>query len=459
MRRAAQKEKYKQRVKEYTHYEIGRKCSENIPKYTTEEISSEQLKIKDPTILRLLTKWCEELWKKFEKKNYFLDRTENIKVQNGGNVNTMFMWMKIPLNVLVENEKKRIEEFKNKLDQSNFQQQAELFQRFLEKDSFRHIEKTEKTCGKFAVKVVSNLHNYIIQYLNRIIHGLLVVSKELYEQKLSTKARWNSPPNLITFKVSDLMRCKISSKEREILHIYSELQALSNKQAQNGPEDEEGEGSDSKEPESDIKIIRIKNRLRQGTHDILINIRFKNKFLCEIQLGVNSKKSKFLSCSNLFSHYIYELGRSQFGPITELCSIWTSLDPRTKQYEKIADSEKSSKDTLNLTFTKSAISCRQEEKKKRVSAVQSEKEHKGEEVSDSKKEKAVIKLNGHELVKEDVPFVCKECTLSFSHNYYVRSHRKCVFENCEYVICCRCLILNDTDEDIKKDLLLERIYD
>ena len=78
-------------------------------------------------------------------------------------------------------------------------------------------------CGKFATKTVNNLHSYIVIYLNRLIHGLLTVSKQLYEEKLSTKARWSSPPDLLTFKVGDLMRCKCSSKEREILHIYKEL--------------------------------------------------------------------------------------------------------------------------------------------------------------------------------------------------------------------------------------------
>ncbi len=36
-----------------------------------------------------------------------------------------------------------------------------------------------------------------------------------------------------------------------------------------------------------FKIIRIKNRLSQGTRDILINAYFKNKVVCEIQLAVN----------------------------------------------------------------------------------------------------------------------------------------------------------------------------
>lgn len=113
------------------------------------------------------------------------------------------------------------------LQKNNFDQQSKLLIRELEKDGFTHIEKYEKACGKFAYKTVNNLHRYITLYLNRIIHGLLKVSKELYDTKLSTKARWTSPPDLITFKIGDLMRCKCSSKEREIIKIFEHLEELS----------------------------------------------------------------------------------------------------------------------------------------------------------------------------------------------------------------------------------------
>lgn len=54
-----------------------------------------------------------------------------------------------------------------------------------------------------------------------------------------------------------------------------------------------------------MKIIRVKNRLKMGTNDILINLIFQEKYLCEVQLAVNATSSKFISCSNLFSHYVY----------------------------------------------------------------------------------------------------------------------------------------------------------
>jgi hypothetical protein len=88
-----------------------------------------------------------------------------------------------------------------------------------------------------------------------------------------------------------------------------------------------------------MKIIRVKNRLKLGTNDILINVLFYDRYLCEVQLAVKSTTSKFIKCSNMFSHYVYELGRTLFGPLTELSSVWMSLDPRAVEYLYIIKNE------------------------------------------------------------------------------------------------------------------------
>ena len=81
-----------------------------------------------------------------------------------------------------------------------------------------------------------------------------------------------------------------------------------------------------------LKIVRVKNRLRAGTNDILINVKFNDTIISEVQLKVNNKQeSRFISCSNDFSHYIYELERSIFGPISELCNIWNNSDARASE--------------------------------------------------------------------------------------------------------------------------------
>ena len=54
----------------------------------------------------------------------------------------------------------------------------------------------------------------------------------------------------------------------------------------------------------------------------------------EIQLGIDSKRSHFIECSDDFNHYVYELQRTPFGIFSELCNIWTSSDPRAEFYAK-----------------------------------------------------------------------------------------------------------------------------
>lgn len=130
-----------------------------------------------------------------------------------------------------------------------------------------------------------------------------------------------SLPNLMSFKIGDLMRCKCQSKETEILRIYKEIERIS----ETNPER--------------LKIVRIKNRLMSGTNDILMNVLFNKKVMCEIQLTIQNKSSAFTNCSSTFNHYLYELERSIFGPLTEICSIWKSLDRRADIYEDLVARE------------------------------------------------------------------------------------------------------------------------
>ena len=54
-------EEYEKKVKKYTSFLIGRKISQNTELFTEEQINSKIITIKSPTILRIMTKWCEEL--------------------------------------------------------------------------------------------------------------------------------------------------------------------------------------------------------------------------------------------------------------------------------------------------------------------------------------------------------------------------------------------------------------
>lgn len=77
------------------------------------------------------------------------------------------------------------------------------------------------------------------------------------------------------------------------------------------------------------KVLRIKNRLSEGTRDILINLTYKKQAVIEIQLQVDEAKSNFIINSSSFKHYLYELSRAEFGPISEMSSIWMNDDHRS----------------------------------------------------------------------------------------------------------------------------------
>jgi hypothetical protein len=211
---------------------------------------------------------------------------------------------------------------------------------------------------------------------------------------------WPAAPNLLSFKVGDLLRCRIASHEKEIVRIYEELQTMSDKS-----------------PEK-LKIIRVKNRLKSGTNDLLVNVRYNNAFTAELQLKVKTKvaHSRFSGCSYNFSHFIYEIQRSKFGPISEMCSIWNNLDPRTITYQMLIE-----KENLNANIGNLKYFC-----------ILSGIDHQMESLSNS-------------------PFICSNCGKSYSSDNFVLSHKNCKL--CNYFKCCLCQIKERQNVDLIEDLV------
>jgi hypothetical protein len=76
------------------------------------------------------------------------------------------------------------------------------------------IEKYERIAACYSVGIVNNLHAYILAYLNRLIHGLLAVGQRFAKLPQVSQCDWSSSVNLVTFQVSDLLRCRCSSGEK-----------------------------------------------------------------------------------------------------------------------------------------------------------------------------------------------------------------------------------------------------
>jgi hypothetical protein len=292
--------------------------------YSEKEIESMNLSIKHPTIFRILTKWCEELRRKFTTPGYFASYSDNIKVQGGSIVNSLLFPMRELLDAELQQEEQAIAAFLKSLSSRNYQMQRELLVKEAARYEWYEMEEAEleRVSGRYSIEMISSLHSYLIAYLNRLLHGLMSVARRFYEKgQLAGLSNWPAPPNLLSFTLGDLMRCKVSSKEKEILRIYEQMRQLS-----------------LRYPEK-LKIVRVKNRLNLSTNDILLNVRFNGLILCEVQLAVKTEASEFIKCSNTFCHYLYELERSPFGSIAELCNIWAYLDRRADTYREMIESD------------------------------------------------------------------------------------------------------------------------
>ena len=63
------------------------------------------------------------------------------------------------------------------MKQINYTQQLKLLEVESSRKESLYIEKYERVSGLFACKIVNNLENFIIDYLNSLIHGLVSVSR------------------------------------------------------------------------------------------------------------------------------------------------------------------------------------------------------------------------------------------------------------------------------------------
>ena len=78
---------------------------------------------------------------------------------------------------ILREEEEKIEEYMKNIYLNNYDQQYETMEGEQISKQAPFMSKHERICGKFSLKVVKNLENYIIIYLNRLIHGLMTVSK------------------------------------------------------------------------------------------------------------------------------------------------------------------------------------------------------------------------------------------------------------------------------------------
>lgn len=133
-----------------------------------------------------------------------------------------------------------------------------------------HLSEEQISVGKYCSNLKSAISSYICSQLNEVIHHLLKIPREVSEDDLGSEledfknqARKELDSlNLLTFKIFDLLRCKIHSNEEEIVWIVQYLLAQ------------------NKLNKEKFNIVRIKDRLNQGTRDIMINAQIQKGLVC-----------------------------------------------------------------------------------------------------------------------------------------------------------------------------------
>jgi len=103
----------------------------------------------------------------------------------------------------------------------------------------------------------------LFQFCNGLLQELNAIKDSYAEGDIESQI------DMISFGVMDLLRCKCIGSKEEILRIYEQLQTRTDY----------------------FEIIRVKNKLNEGTRDILINLKLKDSFLiCEVQLALGQSQ-------------------------------------------------------------------------------------------------------------------------------------------------------------------------
>lgn len=210
-------------MRQYTEYSVGRKVPEGTGTYSEKEAQTMNITFKSPAVLRILEEWCDELLEKFRQPNYFQNKSVSVWPQNGEGASSLLLSMRKLLDELMAEEKLAIDEFMAHTTLGNYRVEQLLLERKQAGEGHEFADEIEWATASFSLDMIKNFQNYLVSYLNRLIHGLLAVAKRFSSRVRQEHPEWSSPPNLLTFTLGDLMHCRISSREKELTKILKHL--------------------------------------------------------------------------------------------------------------------------------------------------------------------------------------------------------------------------------------------
>jgi hypothetical protein len=152
-----------------------------------------------------------------------------------------------------------------------------------------------------TVNVMSTLtYDIAVLYLQKLLSFIYEMRQEtLRKTSKISKNLLRLDSQLIPFSVSDILRAKCSCTLLEMAQVMKNINC-----------------------NSDINVLRIKNRLGTGNRDFLINFTFKEcKLICEVQVGIKDQGEDKSTFQDHFNHFLYELRRAKFGCLSESAII------------------------------------------------------------------------------------------------------------------------------------------
>lgn len=163
-----------------------------------------------------------------------------------------------------------------------------LLEEFLE-----FIISKKKMADHFIFKSIfsQTTHNQVIQCLTLLL------------QSIKYNIASTEPRKQFGLFLYDLLRCKTTRKSgNDIVVLLDKLKStkctLSGKR---------------------FEVVRIKNRFKSATRDILINFRYGEHLVAEAQLCIDSPHDSIQIAKRIkFRHYLYQLERGLFGPTFQL---------------------------------------------------------------------------------------------------------------------------------------------
>ncbi len=170
---------YREKVKAYSSYAIGRKIPKNTPKYTDMEIQYGVFFVKAPSILRIITKWVEELYE-FIVKTQDREKSTTVELKNhyGGLIN---MSSRVK-NLLFQRIYERLPKIQSKIDRIKkecyFMEFLLSGKGYIRDEKQMHLSEDQLCVGKFCSHLKNAISSYVCSQLSKLIYYTSLVPKE-----------------------------------------------------------------------------------------------------------------------------------------------------------------------------------------------------------------------------------------------------------------------------------------